>query len=251
MRGQNLIQFDNVSLGYGAKKVLENVSCSIESGDLVGLVGQNGTGKTTFLKGILATIYPQKGTIELQDGKKFAYVPQIENLNLVWPLTIHEAVCLATRSKRIFGKRMPEECIPVEEAMRKVGISGVSETLLREVSGGQRQKTVLAQALSQKPDILLLDEPTRGLDVVAERDFLELLVRLNRDEGLTILFVTHTLQIPLNYMKKILLFHENAVTATTPEELVSTKILETIYHIPFLQHEQEGMRWIMPARSGL
>ncbi|HNC73837.1 MAG TPA: ATP-binding cassette domain-containing protein, partial [Elusimicrobiota bacterium] len=121
------------------------------------------------------------------------------------------------------------------------------DRLLGEVSGGQRQRAVLAQALCQSPDVLVLDEPTKGLDVMAERDLLDLIAGL-RSQRLTILLVSHSLQIPLNFTDRILLFAEGRVVDTTPGELTTTNRLEEIYGAPFAHLEQEGMKWAMPRR---
>ncbi len=244
-----IIEFKNVDLGYGKSAILSKVSCSIAQGDSVGLVGQNGSGKTTFLRGVLGLLSSSRGTIEVDRSQRFAYVPQVENLNLFLALTVREVVLLVHRSKRAFGKVAAQDRENVETAMERVGISKIASLLFKECSGGQRQKTILAQALSQKPDVLLLDEPTRGLDVVAERDFLSLIQNLQTESTITILFVTHSLQIPLNFMEKILLFNEGRVIATTPHELLNTKKLEEIYGAPFLHHEFGGFRWVMPLKE--
>ena len=243
---KNLITFDKADLGYGKSKILQEVSCSIEQGDSVGLVGQNGSGKTTFLRSVLGILSPPSGNIEVDKSQRFAYVPQVENLNFFLPLTVREVVILSAKSRGWFGQVTMEERQAAESAMEKVGVTQIADLLIRECSGGQRQKTILAQALSQKPDVLLLDEPTRGLDVVAERDLLALIQKLKVEGNLTILFVTHSLQIPLNFMEKILLFDGGSVISATPSELINTKKLEEIYNTPFLHHEYSGFKWVMP-----
>jgi ABC-type Mn2+/Zn2+ transport system ATPase subunit len=215
----------------------------------VGIVGPNGAGKTTFLRGVLGQLPMVTGAREVERALRFAYVPQIDELNLYWPLTIREAVRLSLRARRPFGRTTAEEDAAAEKAMADVGVTAIQDRLLSEVSGGQRQKTILAQALCQKPDVLLLDEPTRGLDVVAERDFMSLIDACRRNDKLTILLVTHSLQIPLNFTEKILLFDKGRVIETTPNELVHTKKLEDIYGVPFSHQEQDGLKWVAPTRG--
>jgi ABC-type Mn2+/Zn2+ transport system ATPase subunit len=249
MTPSTLIRFNEADLGYGKTPVLRQVSCAIASGESVGLVGPNGSGKTTFLRAVLGLLKPSRGSVETDRGRRFAYVPQAENLNFFWPLTVREAVLLAFRSKRAWGRLTAEERDSAESAMERTGITPIAGRLLSEVSGGQRQRTILAQALSQKPDVLLLDEPTRGLDVVAEEDLLSLIQQITAERRMTLLFVTHTLQIPLNYTEKILLFADGSVIGATPEELIRTDKLETIYGRPFTHGEKDGVRWVLPRRT--
>ncbi len=250
MDTKTIIRFENADLGYGAKPVLQDVSCSIQAGCSLGIVGPNGSGKTTFLRSVLGLLAPIKGTVFADQSRRFTYVPQAEEINLYLPMTVSETVFLAAKSARIFGKITQEEIHLAEEAMEKVGVSGIKNLLLRECSGGQRQKTILAQALSQKPDVLLLDEPTRGLDVVAERDLLALIRKLGDEQNISILFVTHSLHIPLNYMRELFLFDRGQVISTTPDELVRTKKLEEIYGAAFLHHEYNDFKWVMPLGGG-
>ncbi len=215
----------------------------------MGLVGPNGAGKTTFLRAVLGLLDPARGNVLVERSRRFAYVPQADELNIYWPLTLRQTVLLALRSQRLLGRVASEERDRAEVLLRQVGVAEVAHNLLREASGGQRQRTILAQALSRKPDVLVLDEPTRGLDVVAERDFLSLIHDLKRKEGLTILFVTHSLHIPLNFTEKILLFKGGAVIATNPEELTRTNKLAEIFGIPFRRFEAEGFRWAAPEAA--
>jgi ABC-type Mn2+/Zn2+ transport system ATPase subunit len=238
-----LIRFQDADLGYGRSAVLKGVSLGISSGEAVGLVGPNGAGKTTFLRAVLGLLRPLKGTVHSDRNRRFAYVPQADGMDFFWPLTVRGAVELAIRSRRPFGRMTGGEEAAVRGAMEKTGVSAIGDLLLREASGGQRQRTILAQALSQEPDVLLLDEPTRGLDVVAERDLLTLIEGL-KSKNLTILLVTHSLQIPLNMTERILLFKDGVVIDAGTEELVKTKKLEQIYGVPFLHHEHNGQRWI-------
>ena len=246
-----VIRLEQASLGYRKSVVLREISCSIRKGERVGLVGPNGSGKTTFLKGLLGLVTPISGTIHVDRTQKFAYVPQAEGIRTPLPLSVQDVVELPCRSQRPFGSILDAEKVRVQETMRSVGIHSIARLLFREVSGGQKQKAILAQAMVQNPDVLLLDEPTRGLDVVAEQDLLSNIQNLGAPGGeVTVLFVTHALQIPLNFMDRILLFERGQVVSVTPEELLKTKKLEEIYGIPFIHQESQGMKWVMPVRRG-
>ena len=240
-----MIKLVKASFGYGRAPVVKEVDAEIKAGEFVALVGPNGAGKTTLLKGMLGLLRPLAGTLEISRGKRFAYVPQVDETTPHWPLSVRQAVGLALAARRPFGRLLPDERAAVEEALRRTGLAPVAERALREVSGGQRQKALLAQALAQRPDLLLLDEPTRGLDVAAEDEFLRLLAEA-RGAGMAQIFVTHTLAIPMNHADRILLLSAGRATTTTPDELAKTDLLQKIYGIPFVQHERDGRRWVWP-----
>jgi len=240
-----LIRFDNADLGYGSPPVLRGVNLQIHQGESIGLVGPNGCGKTTFLRAVLGLIAPSAGRVERRPGPRFAYVPQADEMNLLWPLTVEEVVLLPAQALRWGGRALQEDRRRAKEAMARSGVSPIAHRLLREVSGGQRQRTAIAQALAQAPDVYLLDEPTKGLDVVAERDLLALVAGLS-EGGKTVFLVSHSLHIPLNLSKRILLFHQGSVISSTPEEILRSKRLEEVYGVPFVHMEQKGYRWVVP-----
>lgn len=236
-----------VTLGYSEAPVLSGVTLDIPAGGFTALVGPNGGGKTTFLRALLGRLDPREGTVTMDRAKRIAYVPQLDAMNMHWPLTVGEAVSLALRARRPFGRLAAEDTAAVAEALALAGLEAAADRPLRAVSGGQRQRAVLAQALAQRPDALLLDEPTKGLDVAAEGQFLDLLKRLKEERGLTILFVTHALATALNHASQILLFHQGRVVPTTPEALVTTRVLEDVYGTPFVHAERDGLRFVAPA----
>lgn len=236
-----------VTLGYAGDPILTGVTLDIPAGGFTTIVGPNGSGKTTFLRALLGRLTPSAGTVTLDGSKRLAYVPQIDAMNLHWPLTVGEAVSLALKARRPFGRLGADEREAVAQALSLAGLNEAADRPLRAVSGGQRQRAVLAQALAQRPDALLLDEPTKGLDVAAEGQFLDLLKRLKDERGLTILFVTHSLATALNHASQILLFHQGRVVPTTPEALVATNVLEEIYGMPFAHAERDGLRFVAPT----
>ncbi|MBL0058159.1 MAG: metal ABC transporter ATP-binding protein [Elusimicrobia bacterium] len=245
---KDLLVFENADLGYRGSPILRGLSLSFQEGEAVGMVGPNGCGKTTFLRSALGLLKPLQGRVDRRPDRRFSYVPQAEELNLLWPQTIRETVELPLRSRRLFGRLIPEERAAVEKAMERTGVASIADRLLREGSGGQRQRAIIAQAVAQSPDVILLDEPTKGLDVVAERDLMGLIEDLARS-GLTVFLVSHTLHLPLNFCQRILLFHSGRVIDTTPKEIVETNRLETVYGVPFVHMERDGQRFVMPARG--
>lgn len=236
-----------VSLGYSGTPVLSGVTLDIPVGGFTALVGPNGAGKTTFLRALLGRLDPSEGTVTMDRAKRLAYVPQLDSMNMHWPLTVGEAVSLGLRARRPFGRLGAVETAAVADALSLTGLEAAADRPLRAVSGGQRQRAVLAQALAQKPDALLLDEPTKGLDVAAEGQFLDLLKRLQDERGLTVLFVTHALATALNHASQILLFHQGRVVPTTPVALVETRVLEDVYGVAFVHAERDGLRFVAPG----
>jgi ABC-type Mn2+/Zn2+ transport system ATPase subunit len=240
-----LIRFEKADLGYGRRAVLRDVNMEIRRGESVGLVGPNGCGKTTFLRSVLGLIPSLGGRLERDRSARFAYVPQADEMNLLWPLRVRDVVELPARARRRFGRATAADRAAADAALRRAGAADIAERLMREVSGGQRQRAAIAQAIAQAPDVILFDEPTKGLDVVAERDLLGLIAGL-AEEGRTLFLVSHSLAIPLNLSRRVLLFHDGRVVDSTPEEILTSHRLEDVYGVPFGHAEQDGQRWVYP-----
>lgn len=247
INSMEFLAFQNVDLSYGSRKILGNIQLTLKRGEPVGLVGPNGSGKTTFLRALLGLLPPEKGHIQRDTHVRFAYVPQAETVHDVWPLTIEKLVSLPLLSRRPMGRLMPHEKEQLEVALRQTGLQDLRSKLFGESSGGQRQRALVAQALAQNPDVILLDEPTRGLDVLAERDLVALIQQLI-SRGLTVFLVSHSLQLPLNLTQRLLLFDRGRVSEATPDSILKDKRLEQIFGIPFEVQEFHGIRWAFPRR---
>jgi ABC-type Mn2+/Zn2+ transport system ATPase subunit len=187
----------DVSLGYGGRPVLEHISLTIERGEFLALLGPNGAGKTTLLRGILGLLPPLAGTIAYGIDRVASppgYVPQRESLDPIFPLTAFEVVLMGTYARlpllRAVGRR---ERARATACLDQVGLSAVGEQPFWALSGGQKQRVLIARALAVDPQILLLDEPTAGVDVAAEDAILDVISRLNRERALTVGLVCHHL----------------------------------------------------------
>ncbi len=187
----SIISLRNISFDYGTTNVLDGLNMNIEKGDFVGLVGHNGTGKSTLLKIILGVLHPQKGTVTLfgvsvekfTDWQKIGYIPQKAGLSVSHvPITVEEVVGMEKASSRA-----------IDEALASVDMLIFKKRLLRELSGGQQQRVFIARALVKKPELLILDEPTVGVDVKTQEKFYALMQKLNHEMHLTILLVSHDL----------------------------------------------------------
>jgi ABC-type Mn2+/Zn2+ transport system ATPase subunit len=192
-----LFALSDVSLGYEGRAVLEHVTLKIERGEALALCGPNGAGKTTLLRGLLGLIPVLAGRIEYGFDRLASppgYVPQRDSLDPIFPLSALEVVLMGTFAKlhplRPVGRaehRLAERCL------EHVGLGALARRPFWALSGGQKQRVLIARALAVEPEILVLDEPTSGIDHEAERAILDLLRELNQERGLTVLVVSHHL----------------------------------------------------------
>lgn len=190
-----LIALKNVSLGYNGSAVVTNVSFTIERGEFLALLGPNGAGKTTLLRSILGLIPVLAGRIEYGFDRLAhppGYVPQRDNLDPIFPLTAFEVVLMGTYAKLgplsragARQRRLAAHCLD------QVGLADLAQRPFWAMSGGQKQLALIARALAVESDVMLLDEPTAGIDHDAEVAITDLITRLNREHGLTVVLVSH------------------------------------------------------------
>jgi ABC-type Mn2+/Zn2+ transport system ATPase subunit len=190
-----VLRLREVSLGYGNRPILEHVNLELERGEFAALLGPNGAGKTTLLRGIAGLIPLMAGTLEYEFDRAttpLGYVPQREVLDPTFPLTALEVVLMGTYA-RLGPLRRPgrRERRLAADCLDLVGLAPLAEQRFAQLSGGQTQRVLIARALAAEPSLLLLDEPTAGVDAAATRAILDALVRLNRQDRLTVLLVTH------------------------------------------------------------
>lgn len=179
------------SFGYGDHMILEAVDLEIKAGEFLGILGPNGSGKSTLLKGMLGLIPVRAGDL-IRNVERLGYVPQRESLDRVFPLSVEEVVLMGAYGRRSGLVRTGEiERDRVRESLERVGLSHRTSELYSSLSGGQRQRVLIARALVMRPQLLLLDEPTTGIDERAQEVVSGLLEGLNRREGVAILCVTH------------------------------------------------------------
>lgn len=195
MATELLFRAEAVTLGYGAKRIVENVAFTARRGVCLGILGPNGAGKTTLLKGLLGSIRPLAGRIEWGrvEGRRLrlGYVPQKERLDPSYPLTVREIVQMGTYADRPWSLfTRTAQRARVDQALRRVRMEDRQKMLFAECSGGQRQRVLIARALAVDPEVLILDEPTTGVDPAAQREIIGLLTSLQSDRKITMLIVT-------------------------------------------------------------
>ena len=203
-----LLTLREVSLGYDGRVVLEHLSFTVECGECLALVGPNGAGKTTLLRGILGLIPVLAGQIAYgfdRSSSPPGYVPQREPLDPIFPLTVFEVVLMGTYARlallRPVGRRQRQLAA---RCLEQVGLADLADRPFWALSGGQKQRVLIARALAVEPHILLLDEPTAGVDPGAATAIMDLIARLNRDQSLTVVLVSHHLRLVRSLVHSVL-----------------------------------------------
>jgi zinc transport system ATP-binding protein len=205
MTATDLIVLRGISFAYGGTPVLLDIDLTIREGDFLSILGPNGSGKTTLIKVILGLLEPTSGSIEIfgqprhtfSDRHKIGYVPQkATHIDPFFPASVEEVVGMALMSNRGSGSVAGREArAMILRVLEDVGMAGHAKGAIGRLSGGQQQRVFIARALVTSPRILFLDEPTTGVDAETQAAFYDMLDRLNRREGLTIVLVTHDIGI--------------------------------------------------------
>ncbi|MBA3561051.1 MAG: metal ABC transporter ATP-binding protein [Gemmatimonadaceae bacterium] len=246
-----LVTFDRASLGYGRRAVLSNLSFEIREGDFLGLVGPNGSGKTTILRAILGALEPIAGTVTRAEGLRFGYVPQRDQVDYGYPLSVVDVVLMGRYDRIGLGKRPSKADRELAcDALEHVGIRDLSDRPLANLSGGQKQRTLIARALVGDPNVLILDEPTNGMDLVSMTQILGLVRELHERDGLTVLMVSHALNEVANYVERIALVADGKVHIGSTDEIMSEETLSNMYGIPVDVSSFNGLRIVVARRVG-
>ncbi|MGQ0702831.1 MAG: metal ABC transporter ATP-binding protein [Gemmatimonadales bacterium] len=247
-----LVRFTNATLGYGRLVVLRDITFTIPQGDFLGLVGPNGSGKTTIVRALLGTHPPLAGTVTVAPGLRYGYVPQRDQVDYDYPLTALDVVLMGRYDRIGLGKRPGKaDRDAAMQALVQVGIPDLAGRRLRELSGGQRQRTLVARALAGQPNMLVLDEPTNGLDLVSTTEVLGLIRDLHERSGITVLMVSHALNEVANYVERIALVSgiEQPFRIGTVDEIMNERVLSGIYGIPVEVSAFEGHRVVIARRQ--
>lgn len=241
-----LISAQNLTLAYGSKVVFEDVSFEIEKGGLIGLVGPNGGGKTTLLRAILGALKPRRGRIVRHDKElRFGYVPQRRHLDPIWPLRVIDVVVMGTYASVSVGGRIGSpQVTAANDALDAVGIEHLAERRYAELSGGQKQRTLVARALATRPNFLVLDEPTQGMDLASSTGILQLISKLH-DQNITILIASHRLNTVANYVETIALVYDGGIQIGPRDELLTGDNLSSLYGLPVEVIHSDGDRIVV------
>ncbi len=235
-----LVRLDSLTCSYGGRPVLHDVDLDIPAADFVGVVGPSGSGKTTLLRAILGKVAPRSGSVVVAPGLTVSYVPQVETVNWNFPVTVNEAVLMARTSGRLLPWASAGEKREVAAVLDRLGIGTLGHRHIRELSGGQQQRVFIARALLRRPQLLLLDEPTSGVDVRTRHEVLHLLAELNAD-GLAVLLTTHDLNGIAAHLPRLVCLNREVIGSGPPIDVLTPDVLERTYGAPMDVLDHGGM----------
>jgi len=242
--GPELIQLDSIDAGYSHHPVLRDVNFHVHEDQFTGIVGPSGAGKTTLLRLLLGTLKPMKGVITKTPGLRMAYVPQLETVSWNFPVTVRECVLMSRKSATRLPWASHREKIQVGAVLERLGIGELAQRHIRELSGGQQQRMFLARALLRQPQIMLLDEPTSGVDVSTRHDVLHLLADLH-EEGVAIVLTTHDLNGIAAHLPHLVCVNSRIIASGTPNDVMTPDVLEQTFGARMEVLEHLGMRIVV------
>ena len=222
------LEVDGVDFSYTrGQPVLREVDLRVEAGEFVAIAGPNGGGKTTLLRLALGLERPTSGRVLLfgepaasfRERARIGYLAQRTRIGVHAPATVREVVEAGRAPLRPYGRLSREDRVAVAQAIERVGLADRARRPLRELSGGQQQRALMAKALAAGPKLLVLDEPTTGVDVASQEAFAELLEQIHRELGVTILYVSHEFGAIEHVVQRIVLVRERIVFDGPPGEL--------------------------------
>lgn len=263
MPDNDILKTNNLSFKYGAGiMAVSDVTFSIKRGDFLAILGPNGSGKTTLLRLISGVLKPSEGEIFLQDtsidtlqrkdiARKIAFVPQ--QIHIDFPFTVREIVLMGRFSYLGgIGIEKKEDIEIARDSMEMTGISHLRDRMIHQISGGERQRAFIAQAITALPEILILDEPVSSLDIRYKVQILELISRLNSRNNITVIITLHDLNLASQYAKNVLLLNRGFISAEgSPESVLVPEKIRDVYDIDvnIIKSSDGKNSFIMPSRQ--
>ena len=203
----SLMTFRNVTVRLGGQIILHDVSCAIDRAEIVTVVGPNGAGKSTLLRVAIGAVKPDPGNVALRPNLRVGYIPQRLHIDGTMPISVRRFLALPNR----------RSAVATFEALCRVGLAGKEDAQLSTLSGGQLQRVMLARALLGEPDLLLLDEPTQGLDWDGTSDFYRTVASVRDATGCGVLMVSHELQSVMSFSDRLICLDRSVRCAGAPE----------------------------------
>lgn len=235
--------FDVKNLNFSARghKILSHISLEIFHSEYIAIIGPNGGGKTTLIRMLLGLEKPNDGSVKIfgkkikdfKEWNKIGFVPQrASHVDENFPATVLDIVKMGRISKRsCFQSYSDEDKVSVHDAMDKMDILDLKDRMVGALSGGQRQRVMIARALASKPEILILDEPNTGVDITSQKNFYTLLSKLNKEENITIVFITHDIGVIADDIGRLFTINQKATVCNNPKEALSCEDMSELYGI--------------------
>jgi iron complex transport system ATP-binding protein len=257
-----MLKIENLSVSYGMRRVLSDVSLTVENGEVLALIGPNGAGKSTLVRAVSGVVPAQAGAVRkngtnllsasaIERARIISVVPQVASLPPAF--TVWETVLLGrTPYLNFLGQVSNEDEAIVRRSLERVDAFDLLERRVGELSGGEQQRVLLARALAQSTPILLLDEPTSHLDLHHQVDLLELVRRLAHKDGLAVLIAVHDLNLAARYADRIALLVRGEIKAIgTPQQVLRPDLISEAYHLPVqvVPHPFDGSPLVLAESS--
>lgn len=252
------LEVDELRYVYDDRMVLDGITIPVRDGEILGILGPNGCGKTTLLKNLNKNLSPKGGTVML-DGQdlqeltkreiasKIAAVPQTNEIHFAF--TVRDIVAMGRMPfQSMMGGESSEDSRIIDDAMERTGLGGYRERPINTMSGGERQRVIIARAIAQTPRILLMDEPTLHLDISMQFDVLKLVSSISKESGMTVVIVSHDLPLVSRYCDRIVMIHDHRIFAVgTPEEVLTPENMRTVFNIDaeLVMDDRIGRRTVM------
>ena len=213
-----LIEISKLEVKYGSKKVLQNINLSLNASEIVTIVGPNGSGKTTLFKAIIGSVPFSKGKISIKPNLRIGYVPQQLKVDQTLPITVERFLKLATRNNK-----------DIEKMIAFFGSENIFREQINSLSGGQMQRVLLARALVNEPEILLLDEATRGLDQPGIAAFYRKIENISKETNCAILMISHDLHVVMSASDRVICINGHICCQGTPENVATSPEYQTLF----------------------
>lgn len=252
------LKVEGLEFAYDSAPVLKEVNLEVKKGEILGLVGPNASGKTTLIKCLNRILEPQTGSVFLKGkdlaelekreiARKIGYVPQMKSESL--PTTVFDTILMGRRP-HCNWKPSSKDLKKVSEILNKLDLEDIAMKTLGEISGGQKQKVLIARALAQEPEILLLDEPKSNLDLKHQLEVMDL-IKYQTKKGISVVMALHDLNLASRYSDKLVMLKEGKIFAEGNQEILNPKNIESVYGVKVSIEREDGERRIVPKRPVL
>lgn len=234
----SILSVENLCVKVNGRHLIENITFSIEKGSIVAIIGPNGAGKTTLVKAILGLMPIAAGSAslfgEILKGRNFkgrvGYVPQMLEFDRTFPLTVSELLGLTVSpvfSFSLYKKRREKK--NTDKLLKKVGAQELSQRKIGSLSGGELQRVMIAKAMVNNPEVLFLDEPASGVDIEGQEKFYDLVSRLNKEHGLTVIMISHDLNIVYRFADTVLCMNRKLICTGRPADALTDEVIKSVY----------------------